>query len=88
MSNSNDNNLIWIDLEMTGLNPDTDVIIEIATIVTDANLNILAEGPVFDHELVPFGRAVWDVLLFLRVDEHHVAHGGLLGEAGMVAPLL
>ena len=40
-------NLIWIDLEMTGLDPDNDVIIEIATIVTDAHLNILAEGPVF-----------------------------------------
>lgn len=39
-------NLIWIDLEMTGLNPDTDRIIEIATVVTDAHLNILAEGPV------------------------------------------
>ncbi len=38
--------LIWIDLEMTGLNPDTDLIIEIATIVTDKNLNILAQGPV------------------------------------------
>ena len=43
----NENNLIWIDLEMTGLDPDTDVIIEMATVVTDANLNILAEGPVF-----------------------------------------
>lgn len=43
----NNQNLIWIDLEMTGLNPDTDKIIEIATIVTDANLQILAEGPVF-----------------------------------------
>ncbi|TNF33014.1 MAG: oligoribonuclease [Gammaproteobacteria bacterium] len=40
------NNLIWIDLEMTGLDPQKDVIIEIATIVTDKNLNILAEGPV------------------------------------------
>jgi oligoribonuclease len=38
--------LIWIDLEMTGLNPDTDLIIEIATIITDKNLNILAQGPV------------------------------------------
>jgi|TARA_R110002074_G_scaffold57232_1_gene140826 oligoribonuclease len=39
-------NLIWIDLEMTGLYPETDSIIEIATIVTDKELNILAEGPV------------------------------------------
>ncbi len=38
-------NLIWIDLEMTGLIPETDVIIEIATVVTDANLNIIEEGP-------------------------------------------
>jgi len=38
--------LIWVDLEMTGLDPDNDLIIEIATIVTDKNLNILAQGPV------------------------------------------
>lgn len=42
----NPTNLIWIDLEMTGLDPDTDVIIEMATIVTDSNLQTLAEGPV------------------------------------------
>lgn len=46
-NNLDENNLIWIDLEMTGLEPDTDVIIEMATIITDSNLNILAEGPVF-----------------------------------------
>ena len=39
-------NLIWIDLEMTGLSPERDRIIEIATVVTDKDLNILAEGPV------------------------------------------
>lgn len=42
----NDNNLIWIDLEMTGLDTMQDVIIEIATLVTNTNLDILAEGPV------------------------------------------
>ena len=39
-------NLIWMDLEMTGLDPETDLIIEMATIVTDSELNVLAEGPV------------------------------------------
>ena len=41
----NSSNLVWIDLEMTGLDPDTEKIIEIATIVTDASLEVLAEGP-------------------------------------------
>ncbi len=43
---SQNENLVWMDLEMTGLEPEQDVIIEIATIVTDSNLNIIAEGPV------------------------------------------
>lgn len=43
----NNDNLIWLDLEMTGLEPDRDTIIEIATLVTDKDLNILAEGPVY-----------------------------------------
>lgn len=42
----NSQNLIWVDLEMTGLNPFEDRIIEIATVVTDKDLNVLAEGPV------------------------------------------
>ncbi len=43
----NEFNLVWVDMEMTGLDPDKDRIIEIAAVVTDAELNILAEGPVF-----------------------------------------
>ena len=40
------NNLIWIDMEMSGLNPDTDKILEVALVVTDSNLNTVAEAPV------------------------------------------
>lgn len=43
---SDKDRLVWIDLEMTGLEPETDRIIEIATVVTDAHLNVIAEGPV------------------------------------------
>ena len=43
----NDSNLIWLDLEMTGLEPVEDVILEIAIIITDSQLNILAQGPIF-----------------------------------------
>jgi oligoribonuclease len=44
---SNNDHLIWIDLEMTGLDPLTDSIIEIGTVVTDSALNVIAEGPEF-----------------------------------------
>jgi oligoribonuclease len=43
----NEFNLIWVDMEMTGLDPDSDRIIEVAVVVTDSELNVLAEGPVF-----------------------------------------
>ncbi len=64
-------NLIWIDLEMTGLNPQIDRIIEIAVVVTDSALNILAEGPVFaihqsDEQLAQMD--AWNI-------KHHGASG-------------
>lgn len=45
MSQQDPSNLVWIDLEMTGLDPEIEVIIEIATIITDSHLNIIEEGP-------------------------------------------
>lgn len=45
MDKSKNNNLVWMDLEMTGLDPDVDTILEIATLITDAELNVIAEGP-------------------------------------------
>jgi oligoribonuclease len=43
----NEFNLVWLDMEMTGLDPDNDKIIEVAVVVTDPHLNVIAEGPVF-----------------------------------------
>lgn len=63
--------LIWIDLEMTGLSPENDRIIEIATIVTDANLNVVAEGPVI---AVAQEKARMDAM-----DEWNTKHHGASG---------
>lgn len=67
------NALIWIDLEMTGLNPETDRIIEVATIITDNHLNIIAEGPVF---AVRQSNAVLDAMDDWNKRTH--AHTGLI----------
>jgi len=71
MTTANENNLIWIDLEMTGLDTQTDYIIEIATIVTDSQLNVLAEGPVL---AIHQGDAV-----LARMDEWNTAQHGKSG---------
>ena len=67
----NEDNLIWLDLEMTGLDPNRDRILEIATIITNSNLDILAEGPVF---------AIYQPNEVLKAmdswnDSHHTASG-------------
>src|SRR5512135_2051781 len=41
-----ENNIVWVDMEMSGLNPDSDRVIEVAVVVTDAQLDVIAEGPV------------------------------------------
>lgn len=71
MNDAAQNRLIWLDLEMTGLDPDNDSILEIATIVTDAELNEIAEGPVYairHSEAVLQGMDDWNI-------EHHSASG-------------
>ncbi len=47
MVQQNANNLCWLDMEMTGLSPETDRIIEVAVIITDSDLNVLAQSPVY-----------------------------------------
>ncbi|PKM12061.1 MAG: oligoribonuclease [Gammaproteobacteria bacterium HGW-Gammaproteobacteria-3] len=63
--------LVWLDLEMTGLDPDTDVILEIATIVTDQYLNILAQGPVLAIRRDP--------AVLAAMDEWNQSHHGQSG---------
>jgi oligoribonuclease len=58
-----DSNLVWVDMEMTGLDPQKDKILEIATLVTDSELNIIAEGPnlaIFQPEEVLAGMDEWN----------------------------
>ena len=66
-----DQNLIWVDMEMTGLEPDQDRVIEIAVIITDSELNTLAEGPVIaihQSDAVLAGMDEWN-------NTHHTASG-------------
>jgi oligoribonuclease len=58
-----ENNLVWIDMEMSGLNPDSDRVLELAAVVTDAQLEVLAEGPVLvvrQPETVLQGMDAWN----------------------------
>lgn len=73
----NNHNLIWIDLEMTGLDPYENRIIEIATIVTDPHLNIIAEGPVF---AIAQPKVLLDTMDSWNTKQH--------GQSGLVARVL
>ena len=63
--------LVWMDMEMTGLDPEVDVILEIATIVTDSELNVIAEGPVLPISQPQAALARMDAWN----TEHHTASG-------------
>lgn len=70
-------NLVWLDLEMTGLDPSRDRIIEIATVVTDAQLNIIAEGPVM---AIRQSQALLDAMDAWNTKQHN--------QSGLVARVL
>jgi oligoribonuclease len=64
-----DTNLVWVDMEMSGLNPDSDRVLEVALVVTDAELNVLAEGPVLvigQAEAVLAGMDSWNTATHAR----------------------
>ncbi|MFJ1269509.1 oligoribonuclease [Legionella lytica] len=73
----NNHNLIWIDLEMTGLDPEANRIIEIATVVTDPHLNVIGEGPVF---AISQPKAELDAMDSWNTRQH--------GQSGLVARVL
>jgi len=77
MSQQSERHLVWMDLEMTGLDPDRDTILEIATLITDGSLAVLAEGPVLAVAQPP------EVLE--RMDQWNREHHGASGLIGRVA---
>ena len=62
-----DSNLVWVDCEMTGLDPNKDHLLEIAVIVTDKDLNVLAEGP---NLVIHQSDEVWNHAIFCHVILH------------------
>ena len=91
MNKEKSQHLIWVDLEMTGLDPDKDTILEIATIVTDVNLQELAEGPVYAirHPLAGLNSmddwnrthhtasGLWDRVIESNIEMHEAEQGTL-----------
>ena len=73
MTNSTNQNLVWMDLEMTGLDPEAERILELATLVTDSDLNLIAQGPVI------YVRQSED--LIARMDEWNTKHHN---ESGLI----
>jgi len=87
----NQNNLIWIDMEMTGLNPDTDRIIEVAIVITDSNLETIAEAPVFvvhQPASVMDGMDAWNTSTHGKSGLIEKVQASMLDEAAVEAQML
>ena len=81
MTNSTNENLVWMDLEMTGLDPEVERILELVTLVTDSELNLIAQGPVIyvrQSEALIAGMDEWNT-------KHHHGSGliNLVREKGI-----
>jgi oligoribonuclease len=79
-----ENNLVWVDMEMSGLNPDVDRVLEVALVVTDAQLEVIAEGPVLvvhQPEVVLAGMDSWNTATHGRSGLTEKVRQSLLAEA-------
>lgn len=86
-----DNNLIWVDMEMSGLNPDSDRVLELAVVVTDAQLEVVAEGPVLvvhQAAAVLDGMDTWNRATHARSGLVDRVRGSQLDEEAVEAQML
>ena len=87
----NENNLCWLDMEMTGLNPDADRIIEVAMIITDADLNVVAQSEVYvvhQSDEVLNGMDAWNTATHGRTGLTQRVRDSRLSEAEVEEKLL
>ena len=90
-NNTNNNNLIWLDMEMSGLLPDSDRILELATVVTDAELNVLGESPVlviYQSDAVLDGMDAWNQSTHKRSGLIDKVKASMLGEQAATTQMI
>ncbi len=90
-TNKHPDNLIWLDMEMTGLDPDNDKIIELAAVITDAELNVLAESPVLvvhQNDAIMDGMDDWNKATHGRSGLIEKVKASTLDEAAASAQML
>jgi oligoribonuclease len=84
-------NLVWVDMEMSGLNPDSDRVLEIAVVVTDAELDLIAEGPVLvlrQSDAVLAGMDNWNTATHARSGLTDKVRASIVDEEGACDELL